>query len=106
MISSMRDIIAYLALLGVPSIFVMTGWCIKACKTFYKRLDILASAQKAQMRGQLLDQFYKYKERGFVYQDQLDEWVNQYDAYHVLVGNNGVLDTRKTEILNLQVKVR
>jgi len=103
---TMKELSSWLAVIGIPSIFALTSWCIKACITFYKKLDILASAQKAQMRGQLLDQFYVYKERNFVYQDQLDEWMNQYDAYHQLVGKNGVLDSRKDEILKIQVKVR
>lgn len=106
MADSMRELSYWLGIIGIPSVFALTSWCVKACITFYKKLDILASAQKAQMRGQLLDQFYSYKERGFVYQDQLDEWINQYNAYHQLVGNNGVLDSKKDEILKFPSQQR
>lgn len=102
----MRELSYWLGIIGIPSVFALTSWCVKACITFYKKLDILASAQKAQMRGQLLDQFYAYKEQNYVYRDQLDEWINQFDSYHQLVGKNGVLDSRKDEILKIPVKQR
>jgi len=95
-----------MGVLGIPSIFVMTGWCIRKCKQYSEQIKILMEAQKAQMRSQLLESFYKYKSRGFVYSDQADEWMNQYDAYHKLVGPNGILDARKEELLRLQTRER
>lgn len=91
---------------GIPSIFAMTSWCIKKCWQYSEQLKILMAAQKAQMRAQLLDQYYKYKSRGFLYADEADEWVNQWTAYHKLVGPNGILDARKDELLRFPTKER
>lgn len=104
--STLLGCVALLATLGFPTIFAMTVWCIKACKKFFKNLDTLQSAQKAQMRSQLLDQYYKYQERGWIYEDELNEWVNQHKAYHSLVGENGVLEAREKELLTMPSKRR
>lgn len=103
---NIRAIVSIFAVLGIPSIFAMTMFCIKECRKFTKQLTILHSAQKAQMRSQLLTQYYDIKNRGFVWADELDDWVNQYVAYHELVGENGVLDMRKTELMQMTSKVR
>lgn len=95
-----------LGMLGIPSIFAMTIYCIKQCSKFANQLKILHSAQKAQMRSQLLEQYYVIKERSFVWSDELDDWMNQYKAYHELVGDNGVLDARKKELENYPSKQR
>lgn len=96
----------WLQILGMPTIFVLIVWCIKKCVGLTKSIKILHGAQKAQMRSQLLNQYYKIKEQGFVWADELDDWVNQYNAYHELVGNNGVLDCRKEELTRFPSKVR
>ena len=100
------EICKYLTMIGVPSIFIMTSWCIKACSNFFKQLKILQEAQKAQMRGQLMDKYYEIKARGYVWADELDEWVNQWSAYHVLKGANNVLDSRKDDLLKMPTQVR
>ena len=104
--NSIKEFAAWLGIIGVPTIGTLTVWCIKACLSFFKQLKILQEAQKAQMRGQLMDRYYIIKERGYIWSDEVDEWVNQYNAYHVLKGANAVLDTRKDELLSMQVKVR
>lgn len=58
-------------------------------------------AQKAQMRSQLLKDYYFYKERGYILPIELDDWENQYQAYHELVGPNGVLDDRRLVLMKL-----
>lgn len=106
MIDSIREVSSWLGILGIPSIFVMTSWCINSCVKFFRELKILQEAQKAQMRGQLLDRYYVIKERGFIWDDEITEWTNQYDAYHVLKGPNEVLDARKDELLAMPSKKR
>lgn len=106
MSDEIKLIFTWLGILGIPSIFAMTTWCVKKCIGFTKKLEILHAAQKAQMRSQLLTQYYEIKHRGFVYVDELDDWVNQYIAYHELVGENGVLDARKAELISMPSKVR
>jgi len=102
----LKEISMWLQILGIPTIFAISSWCVKKCMGFTKSLKILHSAQKAQMRSQLLEQYYLIKERGWVWSDELDDWMNQYSAYHELVGENGVLDARKKELENYNSKVR
>lgn len=103
---TIKTISTWFQILGTPTIFALSVWCAKKCIGFGKSLKILHSAQKAQMRSQLLDQYYKIKERGFVWSDELDDWINQYKAYHELVGENGVLDNRKDELTKFPSQVR
>ena len=102
----LKEVSHWLGILGIPSIFAMSSWCIKACCSFFKQLRILQEAQKAQMRGQLLDKYYEIKDRGFVWEDELSEWMNQYKAYHHLQGENQVLDARRDALLHMPAKVR
>ena len=104
--TELRELVSILGVFGIPSIFAMTMYCIRECRSFAKQLKILHSAQKAQMRSQLLTQYYLIKNRGFVYADELDDWMNQYKAYHELVGDNGVLDSRKDELVKFPSQVR
>lgn len=101
-----RTLVDWLGILGIPTIFTMTSWCINACCKFFHQLRVLQEAQKAQMRGQLLDKYYSIKDRGYIYDDELTEWMNQYLAYHQLQGNNQVLDTRKEELLRMPSQTR
>lgn len=95
------EISKWLDIIGIPTVFGLTSWCVIACIKFFKKLDILSKAQKAQMRSQLLNQYYMYKAIGSIAQEDLDDWINQYDAYHELVGPNGVLDKRKEELISM-----
>lgn len=106
MTDSIREISTWLAIIGIPTIFSLTTWCVRECVKFTKKLNILHSAQKAQMRSQLLEQYYSIINRGYVWSDELDDWINQYKAYHELVGENGVLDARKTELEHFPSQVR
>lgn len=103
---NVRLVVSWLGVLGIPSIFAMTMYCIRECRKFTKQLNILHSAQKAQMRSQLLAQYYVMKERGFAWADEVTEWENGYSSYHELVGVNGVLDARRAEVLHMPTKVR
>lgn len=102
----LKEISLWLSILGTPTICAMVVWCIKECRSFTKQHRILQKAQKAQMRSQLLSQYYIYKDQGFVFADQLDDWMNQYKAYHYLVGDNGVLDARKSELEHMESRLR
>lgn len=98
---SISNLVLVMGALGVPSIFTMCAWCVKECSKYSKQLVILMKAQKAQMRAQLLKDYKYYQAQGWVSDIELKEWVNQYQAYHELVGENGVLDDRYKKILNL-----
>ena len=94
------EFIALLEKIGVPSIFVMTLWCIKCCIRYTKQLKVLLNAVQAQMRNQLLEQYNKHMAVGWISTDDMDEWEHQYQAYHSL-GANGVLDARRNTLLAL-----
>ena len=65
-----------------------------------KQLHILAKAQQAQMRNQLLEQFHFYVDSGWISEEHMEDWENQYQAYHQL-GENGVLDSRRDILMRL-----
>jgi len=96
-----KNFIYWLALLGVPGIFTMVVFLFKTLMNAIRSVTILQKAQKAQMRSQLLKQHDEYMAQGYIEQIYLDDWINQYDAYHQLVGANAVLDARKIDLINL-----
>lgn len=103
MIEIMKDTLYILGLLGIPSIFTLIVFISKRVKEDTKQIKILMAAQQAQMRSQLLKDYYHYKNRGFIYEAELKDWLNQYEAYHSL-GANGIMDKRKETLLNLDTK--
>lgn len=98
---TLRMVASWLAVIGVPSIFTMIAGMIVAIRKSVRHIDILQKAQKAQMRSQMIRQYEEYIERGYIEQIYLDDWMNQYKAYHELVGDNDVLDARKDELIHL-----
>ena len=94
------EFVSWLSIIGIPSIFSMVVWCIKGYKTFSNQLHILAKAQQAQMRNQLLEQFHFYVDSGWITEELMEDWENQYQAYHQL-GENGVLDSRREILMRL-----
>ena len=97
----LRNFIYWLALLGVPGIFTIVVFMFKTLMKALTDVTILQKAQKAQMRSQLLKQYDEYMKQGYIDQIYLDDWINQYNAYHQLVGPNAVLDARKEDLIHL-----
>ena len=96
-----RIIASWLAVLGVPTIFTIVLGVIHMVTKTIKDIEILQKAQKAQMRSQLLKQYDEYMAQGYIEPIYLDDWINQYNAYHALVGQNAVLDARKEDLIHL-----
>ena len=94
-------IASWLAVLGVPGIFTIVVFLFRSVIKAMKNIEILQKAQKAQMRSQLLKQHDDYMAQGYIEQLYLDDWINQYNAYHALVGPNAVLDARKDDLIRL-----
>lgn len=88
-------------LIGFPSLFAICIFFVKICKKHLEQINTLMKAQKAQMRAQLLKDFNYYSKRGWIGDAELQEWSNQYTAYHNLVGENGVLDDRYQQLIRL-----
>ena len=91
----------WMALLGVPGVFTIVVFMFKSLIKVISSVNILQKAQKAQMRSQLLKQYDEYMAQGYIEQIYLDDWLNQYNAYHQLVGNNAVLDARMQDLIKL-----
>ena len=75
-------------------------WGIKTVMHYTHQLKTLAKAQQAQMRSQLLEQYHKHLSAGWISEEDMEEWENQYQAYHSL-GENGVLDSRRETLMQL-----
>lgn len=99
----MKEFVTWLGILGIPSIFSMCMWCISSCFHYTKQLKILSKAQQAQMRSQLLEQYHFYMDEGWISEEHMEDWENQYKAYHSL-GENGILDSRREQLLQLPNK--
>lgn len=100
MSSAIKEFVSWLVILGIPSIFTMILYCIRYCEKYTKQMKVLAKAQQAQMRSQLLEQYHKYMKDGYISEEHMEDWENQYQAYHSL-GKNGILDNRRNALLKL-----
>ena len=100
MSSAVAEFVSWLGILGIPSIFTMTVWCIKSCIQYTRQLKVLAKAQQAQMRSQLLEQYHRYLKDGYISEEHMEDWENQYQAYHSLDAN-GILDSRRETLMKL-----
>lgn len=96
----MDKIVELMSLIGIPSIFVILTGCVKMCFKYAKQINILMKSQQAQMRTKLLELHHVYIARGYITEEQLEDWENQYQAYHSL-GENGILDARREQLLKL-----
>jgi len=98
-----RNIASVLALFGVPSLFALASYFVRACIKFSKKIDILMNAQQKQMRRDLTLDYHRYMNAGHIDDDDLDMWEQAYQAYHAL-GQNGIMDSRRTELIKLNTK--
>ena len=46
------------------------------------------------------EQYHFYMDDGWISEEHMEDWENQYQAYHSL-GENGILDSRRAELLKL-----
>ena len=99
-----RNIASVLALFGVPSLFALASYFVKACIKFSKKIDILMNAQQKQMRRELTMDFHRYMAEGHIDDDDLDMWEQGYQAYHAL-GKNGIMDNYRQKLIELNTKV-
>lgn len=98
-----RNVASVMALFGVPSLFALASYFVKACIKFSKKIDILMNAQQKQMRRELTMDFHKYMAEGRIDDDDLDMWEQAYQAYHAL-GKNGIMDNYRQKLIELNTK--
>ena len=96
-------ILNILAILGFPSLFVLVSVTVKRMKKYSEQIKILMEAQQAQMRSQILKDYYTYKRRGFIYEAELQDWEDCYKKYHSL-GANGVMNKRYENLLDFETR--
>lgn len=94
-------VLNFLAVLGVPTIFAVVVALAKKVGKYSSQIKVLMNAQQAQMRSQLLKDYYTYTKRGYVLESELEDWESQYQAYHSL-GANGILDSRRDALMKLE----
>ena len=94
-------VLNFLAVLGVPTIFEVVVALTKKVGKYSSQIKVLMNAQQAQMRSQLLKDYYTYTKRGYVLESELEDWESQYQAYHSL-GANGILDSRRDVLMKLE----
>ena len=94
------DYLKILNIIGIPSLVVMAGWCVKKTIQFGKAIKILADAQQKQMRRDLMADYHRFKRQGFIEEEDLDTWEAAYQAYHAL-GANGVMDARREDLIKM-----
>lgn len=92
--------IEIMSLLGIPTLFMMLCGLFKSITKQGEKIKILMDAQQAQMRRDLVKDYYQFKEAGSISQRDLDDWEAQYQAYHAL-GANGVLDSLRDDLFTL-----
>lgn len=90
-----------LSLIGIGSLsasFII--YLITGARNTAKRVKALCSGVQAVLRGQMIDMYYKYSEKGYapIYAKQNFEncWVN-YEA----LGANGVMSAIRTQFMAL-----
>lgn len=94
----MVDFVTKLGIFGIPSIFSMVVYAIGKTIVLTKKINILMKAQQAQMRTQLLEQYHRYEAQGWISEEDLEDWENQYQGYHSL-GKNGIMDARREKLI-------
>lgn len=103
--SELRTIVNFMALVGIPSLFAISAYFVKACVKFSKKVDTLMNAVQKQMRRELTQDYHKYVDAGYIDDDDLELWVEGYKAYHDL-GQNGIMDKRKDDLIELNAHPR
>lgn len=98
-----RNVASVMALFGVPSLFALASYFVKACIKFSKKIDILMNAQQKQMRRELQMDFHQYMEEDYLSDDDLEMWEASYQAYHAL-GKNGIMDSYRQKLIDLNAK--
>lgn len=100
-----------ITIIGMPSVFSIVLYLIRSInkyrddakakdKELTDKVDILMNAYQMQMRDGLFKDYKIWKHQGWVDVDDLEQWESRYKAYHSL-GENGVMDAKREELLRL-----
>lgn len=85
-----------ISIIGMPSILTIVG-------LIYTRERSLRLGVQALLRAQMINDYYKYSEKGYAPLHAKDNFENCYKQYHAL-GANGMMDKLREEFLSLPLK--
>lgn len=94
------SIVQWVTFLGIPSLCTVIGFITKKIFEQSKKIDLLMSAYQVCIRDRLMEMYHKCKEINCISDDDLEMFEALYQAYHSL-GKNGVMDSRREEVLSL-----
>lgn len=103
----------WISIIGIPSITSMLGWAITQIVKIRKenrartkdqetKITLLMTAHQTQLRDTLMNKYKKFMKYGGITAEDMELWEAMYQSYHSL-GKNGVMDTRRQQLLELPV---
>ena len=85
-----------ISIIGMPSIITIVG-------LIYTRERSLRLGVQALLRAQMINDYYKYMEKGYAPLHVKENFENCYKQYHTL-GANGFMDKLREEFLELPIQ--
>ena len=98
---TVRNILSFLGLVGVPSLGAIIGWLAKTIRTQKKAQDALKKGVQAILRSQMITNYNRwYVEKGYARIWVKDNFENLWIQYEAL-GENGVMKKIHDEFMSL-----
>ena len=98
---TVRNILSFLGLVGVPSLGAIIGWLAKTIRTQKKAQDALKKGVQAILRSQMITNYNRwYVEREYAPIWVKDNFENLWIQYEAL-GENGVMKKIHDEFMSL-----
>ena len=98
---TVRNILSFLGLVGVPSLGAIIGWLAKTIRTQKKAQDALKKGVQAILRSQMITNYNRwYVEKGYAPIWAKDNFENLWIQYEAL-GENGVMKKIHDEFVSL-----
>ena len=89
------NIYQLISVIGIPSILTILGF-------IYKREKSMRLGVQALLRAEMINDYYKYMEKGYAPLHAKENFENCYKQYHSL-GANGFMDKLRDEFLALPI---
>lgn len=99
--TTFKDVLSLLGLIGVPSLGVIVGWLIRVVKSEKRERDALKRGVQAMLRSQMINDYNKwYVDKGYAPIWAKDNFENVWVQYEAL-GENGVMNKIHDEFMSL-----
>ena len=96
----MRELVMELITVTLPIILGYIVWILKQQKG---ERSANSKGMMLLLRGQLKEYHKEYMQRGWVTSEELADYLEMYEAYHLL-GGNGVATKWKEDVQKLEVR--